>query len=256
MWTIHSGSFVALTLAALAPVAASAQDAALPTVDQVLSKYVAAVGGKEAIAKVNTRVAKGTIEIVTFGASGTFEQYTKSSPNRTVTRSTFEGFGAVIQCYDGKTGWMSDPQQGFRELAGQELASFKRSADLQSILHSKEYYKTLTLTGKGRVGDHDAYVVEGQPPEGAPEKLYFDAQTGLLARFEMPSPQGTGTVTIGFEDYQAFDGVQIATTIRQETPEISLVIKMKEIHQNVPVDDAKFAKPAPQTAPTPAPAIP
>jgi hypothetical protein len=37
-------------------------------------------------------------------------------------------------------------------------------------------------------------------------------------------------------------------------PDISLVIKLQDIKQNVPIDDAKFARPAPPAAPTPAPA--
>jgi hypothetical protein len=253
MKTLMPGSFAMFALAAALPFAAAAQDAALPSTDQVLDKYVAAVGGKDAIQKVTSRVAKGTIDVVTFGASGTFEQYTKSAPNRTVTTSEFAGYGTVIQCFDGKTGWMSDPQQGFRELQGAELDAFKRSADLQSVLHTKDHYKKLTVTGKAKVGDHDVYVLDGQPSEGGPEKLYFDTQTGLLAKLEMPSPQGSGTVTVVFEDYKAVDGVKIPVTVHQDMPEISLLIKMEDVKQNVPVDDAKFNKPADST-PTPAPA--
>ncbi len=253
MKTLTSGSIVTLALAALAPFTAAAQEAALPSADQLLDKYVAAVGGKDAIQKVTSRAVKGTMDVVTFGASGTFEQFTKS--NRTVMIAEFAGYGTVIQCFDGKTGWASDPQQGFREMQGAELDAFKRSADLQAVLHTKDRYKKLTVS-KGKVGDRDAYVVEGQPAEGAAEKLYFDAQNGLLTKLEMPSPQGSGTISLLFEDFKDFDGVKIATTVHQDMPEISLLIKMEDIKQNVPIDDAKFNKPAEATpASTPAPAM-
>ena len=252
MKTLPSGSFVMLALAALAPFTAAAQDAALPSADQVLDKYVAAVGGKDAIQKVTSRVTKGTLDVVTFGASGTYEEYTKA-PNRMVMIAEFAGYGTVIQCYDGKIGWMSDPQQGFHEMAGAELVAFKRSADLQAALHTKDRYKKLTVS-KGKVGDHDAYVLEGQPADGGPDKLYFDAQSGLLTRLEMPSPQGSGTISMAFEDFKEVDGVKIASTIHQDTPEMSLLIKMEDIKQNVPVDDSKFAKPAAEPTPTPTPA--
>jgi outer membrane lipoprotein-sorting protein len=255
MKTLTSSSIVTLALAALAPFTAAAQEAALPSVDQVLDKYIAATGGKDAIQKVTSRVAKGTMDIVTFGASGSLEQYTKA-PNQSVTIIEVAGYGTVIQCYDGKTGWASDPQQGFRELSGAELDVFKRSADLQAALHTKNHYKTLTVTGKGKVGDKDVYVLEGQRDQGGAEKLYFDAQTGLLTKLEMPSPQGSGTISMLFEDFKDVDGVKIPATIRQETPEISLVIKMEDIKQNVPIDASKFAKPAePTPTPTPAPAM-
>jgi outer membrane lipoprotein-sorting protein len=253
MKTLTSGSIITLALAALVPLTAAAQEPALPSVDDVLAKYIAATGGKDAIEKVTSRVAKGTIDIVTFGASGTFEEYVKS-PNRSVMISEFSGFGTVIQCYDGKSGWASDPQQGFRELAGPELAAFKRSADLQAALHMKDQYKKLTVTGRGKVGDRDAYIVEGQPAEGSADKLYFDAQSGLLIRLETSAPQGSGTMTAILEDFKDVDGVKVPATIHEDMPDISLVIKLQDIKQNVPIDDAKFARPAPPAAPTPAPA--
>jgi hypothetical protein len=67
----------------------------------------------------------------------------------------------------------------------------------------------------------------------------------------MPSPQGSGTVSMVFEDFKEVDGVKIASTVHQDTPEISIVIKMEDIKQNVPVDDSKFNKPA-EATPTPA----
>jgi hypothetical protein len=70
----------------------------------------------------------------------------------------------------------------------------------------------------------------------------------------MPSPQGSGTISMAFEDFKEVDGVKIASTIHQDTPEMSLLIKMEDIKQNVPVDDSKFAKPAAEPTPTPTPA--
>src|SRR5271169_6919780 len=58
MKTLFSGSIVMFALAAVAPFTAAAQDAALPSADQLLDKYIAAVGGKDAIQKVNSRVVK------------------------------------------------------------------------------------------------------------------------------------------------------------------------------------------------------
>src|SRR5436190_23589714 len=51
--------------------------ASVPTVDVILDKYVKAIGGKEAIEKVTSRVEKGTFELPSFGASGSIETYAK-----------------------------------------------------------------------------------------------------------------------------------------------------------------------------------
>ena len=50
--------------------------------------------------------------------------------------------------------------------------------------------------------------------------------------------------------------MKIATTMHQDSPEISILIKMEDVKQNVPIDESKFNKPAGATpAATPAPAM-
>jgi outer membrane lipoprotein-sorting protein len=231
---------IMLAFAVAAPFQAAAQEAALPSVDKVLEKYAAAAGGA-AVKKVASRVMTGSIDVLTFGFSGSFEQYTKA-PNRQVNISDLGGFGKVIQCSDGKTGWATDPQQGLREMSAAELAVFQRGADLQGALHVRDRYKKLAVTGRSKVGEREAYVVEAQPPEGAPEKLYFDAQTGLLIR--MDRPDQTGGATTVLEDFRDVDGVKIPFTIHQDTGQAEVLIKIREVRQNVAIDDARFAKPA------------
>ncbi len=231
---------IMLAFAVAAPFQAAAQETGLPSVDNVLEKYVAAASGA-AVQKVTSRVMTGSIDVVTFGLSGTFEQYTKA-PNRQVNISDLSGFGKVIQCSDGKTGWAADPQQGLREMGAAELALFQRGADLQNVFHVKNHYRKMAVAGKSKVGERDAYVVEAQPPEGAPEKLYFDTRTGLLIRADRADQ--TGRATTWFEDFKEVDGVQIPLTIHQDTGPTEVPIKIHEVKQNVAIDDAKFAKPA------------
>ena len=100
--------FALIALATLFAALLPASDEAAPTADQILDKYVQAAGGKEAIDKVTSRITKGEIEVATFGSKGPFERVSKE-PDLQITTSEFEGFGKVIQCYDGHTAWASDP---------------------------------------------------------------------------------------------------------------------------------------------------
>jgi hypothetical protein len=52
-------SLAALAAIVAAGSAAHAQAPALPSIDQILDKYVAAVGGRAALEKVTSRVSKG-----------------------------------------------------------------------------------------------------------------------------------------------------------------------------------------------------
>ena len=231
---------IMLAFAVAAPFQAAAQDAALPSAEKLLERYAAASGGA-AVQKINSRVMAGSIEVLTYGLTGTFEQYTKA-PGRQVSISDLSGFGKVIQCSDGRNGWAADPQQGVREMGAAELALFLRGADLQSPLHVGKQYKKMAVTGKSKVGDRDAWVVEAQPPEGGPEKLHFDTRSGLLIRMERPDQTGGSVVT--FDDFREVDGVKIPLTIHQDGGQAEVLIKIREVKHNVPIEDSKFGKPA------------
>src|SRR4051812_6573156 len=47
-----------------------AQTPAGPTVDQIIEKHIAAVGGRAAMEKITSRVSKGSVEIPDMGMSG------------------------------------------------------------------------------------------------------------------------------------------------------------------------------------------
>lgn len=221
--------------------------AKLPTVDQVLDKYVQAIGGKAAVEKQTSRVAKGSFEIPAFGASGTAEIYAKA-PNKSASTFDIAGYGVVQQVFDGKTGWSLDPQGGLRELAGAELASKKLDSEFSKPVRLKQLYPKIVVKGTDKVGDKDVYVLEATPVESSVETWYFDTQTGLILRedAERESPEGKQAIQIFYEDYKEVDGVKMAFSLRQITPAFTLNIKMVEIKHNVPVDDAKFNKPASQ----------
>lgn len=236
-----------VALVALPCLAQSGQPAPaekMPSVDQIIAKYVDALGGKAALEKVNSRFQKGTLEIPGAGLGGTFEAYQKA-PNKSIFTANIDGFGLVQEGYDGTVAWAQDPQSGLREKTGGELADVKRDSDIHRDLKLKALYPTMTLKGKEKIGEKEVYVIEAKPAEGNTEKWYFDAQSGLLARAdtERESPMGKALIESYFENYKDVDGVKIPTTVRQVTPAFTIVVQFSETQHNVSVEDSKFTKP-------------
>ncbi|MBI3652008.1 MAG: hypothetical protein HY231_13390 [Acidobacteria bacterium] len=224
----------------------AAPAAALPTAEQIVDKFIQATGGKAAREKLTSRVSKGQFEVPAMGATGPIEIYAKA-PNKTISIVTIESFGVFQQGYDGANGWAADPQNGLRDMQGAELAANKREADFYNDIKMKEYYPKMTVTGKDQVGDKAVYVIEALPAgEGAPEKFYFDTQSGLLLRLdsERETPQGKMKIQAYLDDYKEVDGVKLPFTIRQDSDIISFTIKISEIKHNVAIEDAKFKKPS------------
>lgn len=216
------------------------------TADQILDNYIQASGGRAAWEKVTSRISKGTVDLPAMNVSGTVEVREKA-PNR-VLITVAVGGSVFTQGFDGTVGWSEDPQNGLREQTGPELAETKRDSDFYHALDFRKLYSKISLAGTEKVGDKSVYVIEATPREGGdPDKVYFDQQTGLLIRAVTQHHNPDGTVepfTEDFEDYRTQDGVTIPFTIHQTNPQMSFTIKVEEVHQNVPLDDAQFEKPA------------
>jgi hypothetical protein len=238
------GLVLSASVLAQAP-AADKPSGALPTVDKVLDNYLKAVGGRDAWEKLTTRLSKGTIQIPAMNMSGAVE-INEKAPDKSYTVTTIPGFGDIRQGFDGSTGWTSDPQSGLHVMAGQELAEIKRDSQFYMALKLREIYPHIILKGKDKVGDRDAWILEVTPADGSPDNLYFDAQSGLLLRQkgERESPNGKAQIQTDLEDYHDIDGIKLPFTIRQTSDMGTFIIQITEVHHNVPVDDAKFAKPA------------
>jgi len=221
-----------------------AQTPQTPTIDQILDKYITAAGGRAALEKITSATAKGTLQIPDVNISGTIELYQKA-PDKALTVVDLAGVGRQREGYDGTTGWADDPQNGLRQKTGAELADAKRSAVFGRELKMKAIYPTLTVKGHAQVDGRDALFVEAVPADGAPLKLYFDAESGLLVRQSSTrqTVEGALEVEVTYADFRDVDGVKRAFTIRQATAMFTATIQLTELKQNVPIDDAMFQMP-------------
>jgi zinc protease len=225
--------------------AAATSSAPLPTVDQIIDKYQQASGSKAAWDKLTSRVEKGTFEMEQMEGEGTQEIYAKA-PNKELFVTDLPSFGVVQRGFNGTTGWQDNPQTGLADITGDELATLKRQADFYGVFDLKSLYPKMTVKAKESVNGHDAYIVEATPAEGAPVTMAFDATSGLLVRAETvaDTPMGKANVETTLSDYREVDGVQLPFQIHQDMGGFAFTIKLTEVKHNVPIDDAKFDKPA------------
>jgi len=221
----------------------SAQTPALPTVDQVIDKYVAAMGGQAAFEKLTSRVATGTIELPDFGMNGTV-RLTEKAPNKSLVQVEMPGM-MIREGTDGVVAWDENPQTGLREKSGTELAEAKRGSTFNLEIKLKSVYPKMTVTGREQIGVRPVIVIEAVPADGSPAKLFFDADSGLLLKQSSSRQTEQGPIAFDnfYEDYRTQDGIKQPFTIRQVTPQFSSVIKINDMKHNVTVDDAIFKKP-------------
>lgn len=169
------------------------------------------------------------------------EVYAKA-PNKFAIFMEVPGLGQMGEGFDGSGGWIENPQTGVREKTGQELSVARRGAEFYGVLKLRELFPKMTLRSGQRVGNRPVYLIEADPGDGSLRRMYFDAETGLLARndIECDTPQGRQTFSWFFEDYRGVDGVKVPFTRRQS----NFTYKVTEVLHDVPIDDTKFAKPS------------
>ncbi len=143
-------------------------------------------------------------------------------------------------------------------MAGDQLADMKRVYALFSDLKLKEQFTRMNVR-KDKVDGRDAYVIVATRVDTKRERLFFDAETGLLLRRATvtQTPLGLIPQESNYEDYREVDGVKIPFTIRILTVDqgSTSTRKYTEIKVNAPVDDSTFNKPA-ATAPATTPPKP
>jgi len=216
-------------------------EASGPSAAQIIDKYLQAVGGAAAIDKITSRVMKGTI---TFGDRNIPIEIFSKDPDKRIS-FTHTPDGDSVTAFDGHEGWLGIPGHAVREMHGPEIDGASIDADLHFAAHLKGMFSEAQVRGTEKVADHEAYVVIGRREGKPPLQLYFDEQSGLLVRLVRfgETPLGRMPTQIDYADYREVDGVKIPLRWTLARPGGRFTIQVSEVKQNVPVDDAKFAKP-------------
>lgn len=216
----------------------------MPSAEQVLDKYVEALGGQAAIDRLTSRAVKGTA--VTWDKKELAFESVQTAPGRFFMQ-TVAPQGPIQRAFDGKSGWFKGPRGVVRDLNPAESAEASRAADLFAEIKLKERYPGLKLIGKQSVNDRDAWILMAVGPNGKVERFLFDAQSALLVRHVTMSPTAIGMVPEqeDFEDYRDVDGLKepFKLTSSFVDPWIGQTLRISEVSHNVAVDASKFQRP-------------
>jgi len=185
---------------------------------------------------------KGTIDFG--GKSLPIDIYSKDPDKRISFTHLPEGDS--VTAFDGHDGWLGTPGRPAHEMHGSELDAASIDADLHFATHLKAMFSAMQVEGPERIGDRDAYVVVGKREGKTPIRLYFDEQSGLLLRLVRYGDSALGWLPtqIDYADYRDATGVKIPYRWTLARPSGRFTIQVSEVKQNIPVDDARFAKPA------------
>jgi photosynthetic reaction center cytochrome c subunit len=219
----------------------AAASATAPTADAVIQKYVAAMGGVDAIHKITSRVEKGMILV---GASQTPIEVLTKAPNKRVT-ITHSASGDSFTAFDGTAGWMGNTGRPAREMLPAESAASALDAEFAIAVRLKEIFPQIRRAPPEQIGGAWCESLIAMGPGRLPVRLYFDQISGLLVRLVRyaETPVGRNPTQIDYADYRDTDGVKIPFRWTLSRINGRFTIQIADVKSNVPMDDTKFARP-------------
>jgi hypothetical protein len=220
-----------------------ARPTALPSTDEIITRYIRAIGGEASIKRIKTRISRGTetsTNRMTPAQSAAIEIYETTTGKLLTIRSSARG--STEEAFDGVKGWSKDAR-GLRELEGKQLKEFRQDADSMRYVTLRATYPQMRVLAQEPVGNRKAYVVGATSRDDSREKLYFDVETGLLIRKLVSFKTAFGTIPemTDFDDYRDVNGVKLPFTIKWSRPPFGSDRRFTDIRLNVPVDDSRFS---------------
>ena len=227
-----------------------------PSADQILDKFIQALGGAQRLAGLTSFTAKGTVEgYDTYHAKVPLELYAKAPRQRMMIYHTQNG--DTTSTFDGRSGWIAafdKPVRLLPLLAGADLDGAKLDADLcfpagikQALTQWRVGFPVTTID------DRTVNVIQGTGAGGTRVKLYFDMESGLLSRQlrYADTPVGMVPTQIDYSDYRDVAGVKMPFKTVVTWTDGQSIIELSDVQPNVAIDAAKFAQPAAAVVKTP-----
>lgn len=219
-----------------------------PSPDQILGKYIQALGGAQRLAGLTSFVGKGTSVGYGLDAEKRPTEVFAKAPGQHATIVHAEN-GDTVTIYDGQAGWISAPNLPIPvlPLTGGDLEGAKLDANLSFPAGIQQALTRWRVGVPSEIDDHEVQVLQGITASGTLATLYFDSESGLLLRQlrYTNSPVGRIPTQIDYSDYREVAGVKMPFRWTVTWLDGRESFELSEVQADVPVDATRFAKPAP-----------
>jgi photosynthetic reaction center cytochrome c subunit len=228
---------------------AAPASAGTPPANEILDKYITALGGAANLAKLTSYTAKGTSHL--FGeVNADPTEISAKAPNLLATL-VHQREGDMARTYDGRAAWVMLPLTvvGEYSLNASMLDGGKLDAQLSFPGGLKQFFANWRVSYPTSLDGRQVYVVQGSNPSGLVATFYFDKQTGLLNRMVRYATSAVGRVPtqIDLSDYRTVAGVKMPYKWTYGWVSGQEEYTLTDLTPNVPVDNAKFNKPVQKT---------
>lgn len=217
------------------------------TADEIIGKYIDAIGGKDKLAKITSVYTESTIDVM--GSQGTLKSTTLNGKGM---RQDIDIMGSTItSCYTDKDGWSINPMTGSSTAEPMPETQYKSGKDQifiggQLFNWAEKGYKA-ELIGTDTVAKVNAFKVRITLPDSTSSVYCFDPNTFyMIQSIQQAEMQGQMMENIiTYSDYKATDGFSMPykLELNMANGQFTMDMTVTKADLNIPVDEAIFAKP-------------
>ncbi len=216
-----------------------------PTGEEVIARFVEVTGGKEAYAKLKTRVSSGTLSMPQQNLTGQFTLY-QQAPDHIVMTGDIGGM-SFVRGFNGQFAYEANSAMGARIIEGEERQLMQQQALLDPLRNLKNFYSAIENLGVEQLDGQDAYKVELTMTSGQKVLQWFDTDSGLLVQMDMTidSPVGQLEIKSATSDWREIGGIKVPFKTTQEIQPFGIeqTIEFTKVESNVEIPAAKFDLP-------------
>jgi hypothetical protein len=214
------------------------------TVDEIVDKHIAAVGGLDKIKSVTSLITDRSLAL-----NG------MEIPSKTTilvgkgmrTESTVMG-NSMVEVIDGSTGWMIRPTMmgGTGEPEEMPADQVKQRAGqldpFGPLVNYKEKGNKVELVGTEKVDKKDNFHLKVTTKDGQEVALFLDANTYLLSKMRATMNGQEGEIS--FSDYKETDGIKFANAMEMTNPQMGMLSFLtNKVIVNSKLDESILKKP-------------
>ena len=210
------------------------------TADEIIDKYITAIGGKENWKKINSLKMEGNIQV-----QGLEIPFTMQAVNGKGLRTDGEFQGNFfIDIITPTKGWSQNPMAGkatLQPLSDDELKDRVDALDLQgAFVDYKEKGSVVEFLGKDEEDGNDYFKVKLTTKNKNETTYFFDTKTYLVYKQESISKQQGQEMKMVVKtlDYQTIDG---GVKMPFKTDQGQMILAAKKFIVNGAIDDKIFS---------------
>jgi len=209
-------------------------------IDTLMDRVIEAMGGAANLQRHKSLTVKFEAKVESQGLvlKGTEIQ---KSPNMNATSQTMyagkKAIAVIKSYFDGNEGHVESSIGGAVKMSADTAADARVSSALFPELNWRTLFKTVSITGKDKIGEEEVYTVEMTPAKGHATIDYVSAKTfRILGR-----KSGLQTQKEVFSDFRTVDGVLIPYVRKgQEAGLGESVTTLLDVKFDAKIPDSRF----------------